>query len=185
MRDPFLVGDKIYLRRINKTDLQGNYFQWLNDQEVTRWMQHGIFPNSEKEMEAFYDSTSNSRSDIVFAIILKENDRHIGNIGIHRIHPVFRSAEIGMLIGEKDCWGKGIGSAAIGLLVGHAFLRLNLNRIYAGATEQNVGSIRAFEKVGFIQEGRARQAYYCEGAYVDCIQLGLLHSDWEQKRKNN
>jgi [ribosomal protein S5]-alanine N-acetyltransferase len=178
LRHPFVIGERIYLRRIERGDLEGNYFQWLNDQEVTHWMQNGIFPNSAESMEDYYKSITTSCIDILFAILLKNNERHIGNIGIHRIHQTFRSAEVGILIGEKDIWGQGIGTEAINLVVNHAFMRLNLNRLGAGGVEKNVACIRAFEKAGFVREGTARQAYYCQGNYVDCIQLSLLRSEY-------
>ncbi|WP_054693870.1 GNAT family N-acetyltransferase [Syntrophomonas palmitatica] len=174
-----MVGDRIYLRRIEKDDLEGNYFQWLNDQEVTRWMLNGIFPNSVESMLEYYQKTVTSSTAMNLAIIIKENDRHIGNIGLHNIHPVVHAAEIGILIGEKDVWGQGYATEAIKLLSAHAFYRMNLNRISSGAVVHNIGSIRAFEKAGFKQEGISRQAYYCEGEYVDCVRLGLLRYEWE------
>lgn len=181
MYHPFIVGERIYLRRIEAGDLEGNYFQWLNDQEVTRWMQNGIFPNSSQSMQEYYQKTATSRSEMVLAVVLIEGDRHIGNIGLHNIHNIFHSTEIGILIGEKDVWGQGYGSEAISLLASHAFRRMNLNRVSAGAVVKNVGSIRAFEKAGFVQEGVMRQAYYCEGKYEDCAYLGLLRAEWEKE----
>lgn len=179
MHHPFLNGERLYLRRIERSDLEGPYFQWLNDQEVTRWMQNGLFPNSPESMEAYYLSTATSQTDVVFAVVMKEGDLHVGNLGLHRIHATFRSAEIGILLGEKSVWGQGVATEAIRLVADHAFRRLNLNRLFAGAVAQNAGSVRAFEKAGFQREGLARQAYYCNGAYVDCVNLGLLRSDWE------
>lgn len=179
MHHPFLIGERLYLRRIERSDLAGAYFQWLNDQEVTRWMQNGLFPNSPEAMEAYYVSTATSQSDVVFAVVMKEDDRHVGNLGLHRIHATFRSAEVGVLIGDKQVWGQGVATEAIRLLCDHAFRRMNLNRLFAGAAAPNVGSIRAFEKAGFQREGVARQAYFCGGTYVDCVNLGLLRSDWE------
>ena len=179
MHHPFLIGTNLYLRRIERSDLEGNYFQWLNDQEVTRWMQNGIFPNSAESMLDYYQHTAVSRSEMVLAIILAENDRHIGNIGLHNIHPTFRTAEIGILIGEKDVWGQGYGTEAIKLLSSHAFTRLNLNRVGAGAVAKNIGSIRAFEKAGFTREGISRELYFCQGHYEDCVHLGLLRSEWQ------
>lgn len=184
MKQEFITGNSIYLRRIETEDLVGNYFNWFNDREVTRWTQHGIFPNTSQAMEKYYESVSHSKTDLVLAIILQDDHRHVGNIGIHRIHPIFRSAEVGILIGEKDVWGQGIGTQSIQLMVSHAFLRLNLHRLYAGAVIKNLGCIRAFEKVGFIREGMARQAYFCEGEYLDCINLSLLQSDWLMNRKS-
>jgi RimJ/RimL family protein N-acetyltransferase len=181
MHHPFLIGERIYLRRIEKNDLEGNYFQWLNDQEVTRWMQNGIFPNSAESMLEYYMSVATSRSDMVLAIIVKDQERHIGNIGLSGLNQVFRNAEIGILIGEKDAWGKGYGSEAIRLLAGHAFRRLNLHRVSAGATAENIGCIKAFEKAGFTREGISRQAYFCEGQYRDCVHLGMLREEYNEE----
>lgn len=178
MYHPFLIGDRIYLRGLEKDDIRGNYFQWLNDPNVTKWMRHGIFPNSYEAMQAFYEQQVISKTETVLAIVLKEQDRHIGNIGLHSINYVFRSAEIGILIGEADCWGRGYATEAITLLCNHCFTRLNLNRLAAGAVEENIGSIKAFEKAGFTREGIARQAYFCEGQYHDCVNLSLLAGEW-------
>lgn len=178
MDRPFLVADTIYLRRLQKEDLEGDYFQWLNDQTTTKWMRHGIFPNSIESMNAFYENQVISKTDIILAIVLNEQDRHIGNIGLHSINYVFRSAEIGIIVGESDCWGNGYASEAITLLTHHCFNRLNLNRLSAGAVDKNIGSIRAFEKSGFRREGISRQAYFCDGQYHDCVNLSLLQSEW-------
>lgn len=178
MYHPFLVSEKIYIRRLEKEDIAGNYFQWLNDQAITKWMRHGVFPNSYESMNAFYEQQARSTTEVVFAIVLQEQDRHIGNIGLSSINHLFRSAEIGIMIGETDCWGKGYAAEAIELICCHSFDRLNMNRLYAGAVDKNIGSIRAFEKVGFVREGISRQAYFCSGQYHDCVNLGLLYSDW-------
>lgn len=146
-------------------------------------MQNGVFPNSAESMLDYYQHTAVSRSAMVLAIVLLENDRHIGNIGLHNIHPIFHSAEIGILIGEKDVWGHGYASESISLLAAHAFKRLNLHRLSAGAVVKNQASIRAFEKAGFIREGVSRQAYYCEGQYEDCVRLGFLRNEWEQQNR--
>lgn len=180
MYHPFLIGEQLYLRRIERSDLEGNYFQWLNDQEVTRWMQNGILPNSAESMLEYHQSMVSSRTDVNLAIILKDQDYHIGNISISSVNQQFRSAEIGILIGERDAWGKGCGSEAIALLADHAFRRMNLNRLGAGTVAENIGCIRAFEKAGFIREGISRQAYYCDGQYRDVVHLGLLRNEGQQ-----
>lgn len=182
MHNPFLVGKRIYMRRLEKEDLKGNYFQWFNDQTTTKWMRHGVFPNSDESMNAFYENQSVSKTDIVLAIVLKEQDRHIGNIGLHSINYVFRSAEIGIIIGEPDCWGKGYATEAFSVIADYSFKRLNLNRIGAGVVDENLGSIHALEKTGFSREGILRQAYFCDGQYHDCVNLSLLRSEWQARR---
>ena len=64
-------------------------------------MQNGIFPNSAESMLEYYQSMATSRTEMVLAIILKDEDRHIGNIGLSGLNQVFRSAEIGILWRER------------------------------------------------------------------------------------
>jgi RimJ/RimL family protein N-acetyltransferase len=97
------------------------------------------------------------------------------------VNQQFRSAEIGILIGERNAWGQGLGSEAIALLADHAFRRMNLNRLGAGTVAENIGCIRAFERAGFIREGVSRQAYFCDGQYRDVVHLGFLRNEWQQR----
>lgn len=182
LNSPFLRGANIYLRGLGRADLEGPYFHWLNDREVTRWMLTGMFPNTEQAMVRFWEGQTQSPSDLLFAICLADGDRHVGNIGLHRIHWVCRSAEIGILLGEREVWGKGVGSEALRLVIEYAFVRLNLNRLYAGAVAKNVGSTRLFEKAGFSREGLMREAYFVDGAYEDCVTLSLLRREWTAPR---
>jgi len=121
------------------------------------------------------------RKEIFVKYEIMEPEKHIGNITLQNIHPTFRSAEIGIIIGDKQYRGNGYGTEAIKLLVDHAFIRMNLNRLQAGAVVKNLGSTRAFQKAGFQQEDILRQAYYCDGEYQDVAIMGLLKSDWRKE----
>jgi len=103
-------------------------------------------------------------------------DCHIGNITLSNIHGTFRTAEISIILWDER--GKGYGTEAIKTLVSHAFNRMNLNRIQAGAVVDNIGCIKAFEKAGFTREGVLREAYYCEGSYRDTVIMGILKREW-------
>ncbi|MFA5715049.1 MAG: GNAT family protein [Candidatus Paceibacterota bacterium] len=197
MNDPFIIGERIYLRAVTEEDLP-NYFSWLNDQETTRWMQRGIYPNNMDEMREYMKSLQRSKDGIHLAIVRKEYpkyyniipvpsnemepEKHIGNITLLNIHPVFRSAEISIIIGDGQYRGNGYGTEAIKLLVDHAFTRMNLNRLQAGAVVKNLGSIKAFEKAGFQKEGILRRAYYCEGEYQDVQIMSILKDDWRKEK---
>jgi RimJ/RimL family protein N-acetyltransferase len=188
MQNAFLIGERIYLRAVTEEDLP-NYFSWLDDQETTRWMQRGIYPNNMEDMKSYYSSMQQG-GNMLLAIIKKAEhtedmknplcvEKHIGNISLSNLHPTFRTAEISIIIGEQ-VRGCGYGTEAIKLLVDHAFTRMNLNRLQAGAVVKNIGCIRAFEKAGFQKEGILRQAYYCEGEYQDVQIMSILKDDWRR-----
>lgn len=82
-------------------------------------------------------------------------------------------------IGEVDCWGKGYGSEAVGLVVRLAFEELGLFRLQAGAYSSNVASIRVLARNGFVQEGCLRQALVTQGTMRDDhLWFGIMHDDW-------
>ena len=107
------------------------------------------------------------------------NWRAIGNCGLMLFDWRIRMAEAGIFIGEKRLWDQGYGSEAMVLLVRHGFETLNLNRISLRVYETNLRAIRSYEKVGFIHEGRLRQAEYQEGRYLDVLLMSVLRSDWQ------
>jgi RimJ/RimL family protein N-acetyltransferase len=170
----FLIGQRIYLRAVEESDYE-RVIDWLNNQQTTRYMQRGIYPETVNGCKD-YNGQLRSKGGLNLAICLK--DKHIGNIALTNIHPTFRSAEISIIIGATYEQGKGYATEAIKLLTGHAFNRMNFNRIQAGAVKDNTGCIKAFEAAGFKQEGTARQAYYCEGKYQDVIILSIIKNEW-------
>lgn len=174
MHHPFLVGELVYLRRLERGDISDRYFQWFNDAEVTRYMVNGAIPNRPEEMESFFERMSRSTNDVVFAIVDRATEQHIGNTAIHNIDWIRRLGEFGIIVGEKEYWGKGYGTEATRLLVGFAFDRLNLNRVWLGVNAEHRAAIRAYEKVGFQIEGRLRQEMYRNGAYADRLIMAIL-----------
>ncbi len=87
---------------------------------------------------------------------------------------------MGIVIGEKTYWNKGYGTEVIGLLLRHGFTTLNLHRIYLRVFQNNKRAIRAYEKAGFIHEGRQRQAEFQDGKYLDVILMSVLKDEWKE-----
>jgi RimJ/RimL family protein N-acetyltransferase len=102
----------------------------------------------------------------------------VGNCSFHVQDWRVRSAELGIFIGDKAYWGKGYGSEVMRLLLAHGFGILNLNRIYLRVYENNQRAIRAYEKAGFVHEGRMRQAEFRNGGYEDILLMSVLRSEW-------
>ncbi|HEY9759840.1 MAG TPA: GNAT family N-acetyltransferase [Oculatellaceae cyanobacterium] len=85
------MGKQIYLRGLCSEDLTGQYFSWMNDQEVTRWLCGARFPNSAERMNQFLESTP---SDCMCSIVLKDSDAHIGNVRLHNINFIHGTADL-------------------------------------------------------------------------------------------
>ncbi len=178
MKNPFIVGDNVYLRNLAEQDLNESYHSWLNDQEVNTGNSHAIFPTSFESMKAYYNSIIGSTDKIILAIIAKDKDVHIGNISLQNINWIYRSAEFAILLGDKSYWGKGVGYEAVRLIINHGFKQLNLNRIYCGTFDNNIGMQKIAEKLGMQQEGSRRDAVYKNGTYYSILEYGILRSEF-------
>lgn len=176
----FIDGDKIYLRRLLTEDVEGGYSEWFDDSEVCQYNEHHRFTKAKEELISYIKDLSEKRDQLVLAIIDKKTDRHVGNISLQEINYINSSAEIAIIIGDKDVWGKGFGREAYRLMINHGFKALNLNRIACGTSVKNIGLQKIVTSLGFKAEGTRRSAIYKEGVYVDIYEYGLLKSEWEQ-----
>ncbi len=177
----FLAGERIYLRPLDENDLRGNYVSWLNDEGVSKYNSHHTFPYSYSEGLEYIKQSSKSKDKIVLAIILKKKKLHIGNIALQNIDPVNRSAELAILLGEKDYWHKGYSKEAAFLILRHGFDELNLNRIYCGASSENLAMQKLAASLGMIEEGRRRKGLFKDGNYADIVEYGVLRSELKTK----
>jgi [ribosomal protein S5]-alanine N-acetyltransferase len=178
MQHPFLVGKKLYLKGIEQKDLEGRYFDWLNNYEITKYLESSFFPNTKEKMQEYFDGVAKSGNNVLLSIVDLETDKHIGNVRIGPINWVHRTSFLGIMIGERDFWGKGYASEVLQLVLDYVFNRLNLHKISAGANSSNKSSLRIFEKAGFKIEGRRKEELYVDGKYHDGIIMGLTKEDF-------
>jgi len=174
---PFLEAERVYLREVRRSDVNDRYYWWINDPEIGLYLETRFRPHSRERIEDYVRKMEEDPNSVFLAIFAKDQERHIGNIKIGPINWFHRFADISLVIGEKDYWGKGYGTDAIELAVVYAFNTLNLRKITAGIYANNVGSIKAFKKAGFREEGLRKKHRFCGGEYVDEVLLGKIRSD--------
>lgn len=176
MRNAFLAGERVYLRAIEEADADVCY-EWISDPEVRLRLGRGHRPNTVKTSRDFIAGVDWA-SRQMFAILTHPDEAYVGNIELFDIHPVHRTAEIGIVIGRAEHRGKGIGREAMRLLIGHAFRSLNLHKVYLRVHETNERGIKTYGALGFRQEGCARQQLFVDGRYIDELRMGLLASEF-------
>lgn len=175
--NPFIMGDRILLREVGPSDINEVYYHWMNDFEITQYLESRFFPNSDESLRNFVNEQSLRRDTAFLAIILKNNQRHIGNVKLGPINWIHRFASIGIVIGDKSSWRKGYATETIQLITQYAFNKLNLHKVTAGAYASNPGAIKAFEKAGFEREGILKKHYFFKGKHVDAILLGKTNEE--------
>lgn len=180
-------GARVSLQPVERGHLTAQYLSWLNDPEVTRYMETGTFPTTTEDLERYFKSVTGSREQVAFAIVHNKTGRHIGNVKLGPIHWVHRKATFGIMIGDRKFWGQGLGEDATRLAVEYGFYRLNLRRIDLGVFAEYESAVRCYEKVGFKVEGRLREELFQGGEYKDKLWMGLLRSEykpvWAGKRR--
>jgi RimJ/RimL family protein N-acetyltransferase len=164
--------ESVYLRAFEPGDAE-NTHRWRHDWSL--WNELGgtfRYFSLEGERE-WVNAKQRHPSEVNLAVCLRDG-RHIGGIALRDIDWVARRAELHLLIGEAEHRGRGHGSAAVRLLVRHAFEDLGLERLYLLVLARNGAAVRVYEKTGFVIEGRLRAHAFKAGAYEDVIVMGLL-----------
>lgn len=177
----FLESERLYLRALEKTDVP-NYQRWVNDPMVYRYLMIGLWPLTADDLLEYMEENRKSDKAVLFAVVVKEGDVHIGNIRISGIDWVHRRATRGIMLGEKDCWGKGYAKEALELLNEYAFDRLGLHKIGSTHIIDNVAMSFINQKLGFVLEGIHRQELFRGGEYHDVAIWGLLADEWRKRK---
>ena len=179
---PFLAGERLYLRALHESDAAGSYPSWFNNEEVCQGNSHHVFPYTTENALSYIRFARDSRDDLILAIVLKEDHRHIGNIALQAIHPVNRSAELAIVIGDDRAGGHGYGREATLLIFKHGFEELNLHRIGCGTFENNASMKSLAASLGMREEGRRKQAAFKNGKYLDIVEYGMLRNEFREFR---
>ncbi len=181
--------DKIMLKGVKvrlvppKKEYIDRFQKWMNDLEITQHLT--VFRPITKEMQKdWYDSMIKSENNILFSIVVSDDDNNeklIGNCDID-VDWKNRVGSCGIVIGEKEYHGKGYGTEAMKLLVEYGFTTLNLNRIDLEAHSFNSRALQSYMKVGFKKEVIRRHAVYINGVYHDSIVLSILRDEWQRNK---
>ncbi len=173
----FLETSQTGLRPLTAADATDEYLSWLNDHEVTKGLETGVFPSTKVSLLDFIKKTSGSKDNVIFAIIDKSNGKHIGNIKLGNINWVHRHGELGILIGEKKAWGKGHGTDACKLLVQYAFEKLNLRKVWLAVFSNNPAAINIYKKIGFVEEGCLKEHVFSDGQFADKLLMSIFNRE--------
>ena len=170
-------GERIYLRGIERDDLNRCH-DWMSDPGVRATLAQRYPMSLAREADWVERATrGQDPSEMNFAICILEDDRHIGNCGLVAIDRDNRTATLGILIGEADFRGRGLGRDAVRTLCRFAFDEMDLHKIRLDVYASNSAAIRTYEAVGFRSEGVLREEAYREGRRADMIRMGLLRGE--------
>lgn len=178
-----LVGKRVCLRPIEREDLE-RFVRFLADAEVRANLSLVLGPGVAEESAWFEQVLAEPPLERPFAVDLvqgTERPRLVGSAGLRSFDWRNRSAELGLVIGDKSLWGQGLGTEVTRVLLRHAFFTLNLHRVWLRVFADHERACRVYEKVGFMQEGRQRDGDFRHGRYRDVLLYSLLAREWRQR----
>ncbi len=169
--------DRLILRAYNETDLD-DHVEILGDWDVTRWLSTNIpFPYSRPAGEAFINEAKANFQEgdqICFSIIDKITERHMGGLKIFSAKS--EECEIGYWLG-RGFWAKGFATEFLTAVINWLKQEGTIKKLVAQTANQNVGSRKVLEKVGFRHKGLPPANYARRGHGAGCSEYYVLNID--------
>ncbi len=178
-----LTTERLILREFQENDwpdvlayqrnpLYLRYYDWIErtPQDTREFVQ--MFIAQQRE---------HPRTKFQLALILKSNNRLIGNCGIRMESANAHEADIGYELAPEH-WGYGYATEAARTMLYFGFTELGLHRIWAWCIADHVGSIRVLEKLGMRLEGRLREKERFKGQWWDRLIFAILDSEWQARQ---
>jgi RimJ/RimL family protein N-acetyltransferase len=173
-----IVGEKVALGPLRR-ELLPLSTKWFNDFEITSRNGLALRPTTLEATEEWYRRSIEDDRLVLFTLYERSTMRPIGGGDLHDIDRMNRTAELSLLIGEKDCWGKGYGTEATRLLLDYGFTCLGLHSIFLKVFSFNERALRAYTRSGFKTIGRRREAYRLGGRAYDEVYMDCLATEFE------
>ncbi len=164
--------ERLTLETLTQESASPDYASWMQDEEILRYLEARHAKHTQESCAAFISSMLASADNLLLGIFLNDGHKHIGNIKIGPIDWRYQRSNLGIIIGDKNSWGKGYATEAIMVTCAIASEDLKLRKLQAGAYVSNQGSIKAFEKAGFEKEGQFKNYWLLDGQPEDDVYLG-------------
>jgi ribosomal-protein-alanine N-acetyltransferase len=178
-----LIGRNYTLRPFTEHDINETYLGWLNDAEVNRYLELRLVRQTRESALNYVRSFQGEEEKYMWSIVPAGQTQGVGTTTLAYINPFHQTGEIGLMIGNRDYWGRGASVEALQLLCEFAFERVGLRRLVAGSYAPNRGMNFTFKQLGFSVEGRLRQAFRLEpDTYADGFRWALLRDEWKATR---
>jgi len=173
---PLLTTPRCRLEPFGPDHLTERYVGWLNDPEVVRFSEQRHSRHDMGSCKAYAQSFTNT-PHYLWAILSRDAALgHIGNINAYvDVHN--KTADIGIMIGERAVWGQGLGAEAWIAVSGFLFRDLKLRKLTAGTVADNQGMLGIMRKAGMHEEARRRRQMLIEGREVDMIYVAAFRED--------
>jgi RimJ/RimL family protein N-acetyltransferase len=176
MKTKIIETNRLLLKPFTKEFLTDQYVSWLNNPEVVKYSEQRHRKHCIDSCLEYLESL-NSSAAIMWAIVRKREEDHIGNINVY-IDEKNSIGDIGIMIGETSAWSGGYGTEAFSGLMDYLFEKKELRKVTAGCIANNKGMVKIMQKLGMIDDGRRPRQYVVDGKEVDLVYMAMFRNDW-------
>ena len=159
------------------------FVAWFNDNRVRQYLSMSCGLSESEEID-WIRGQNQKKDDLVWFAYISEDP--VGSIGLHRIDRENQHAELGISVGNRDYWGKGIATVMEILVLEYAFENVvagGLHKVWARVFAGNGASQRIIEdKLGFRSIGIKKEELWRHGRWYDEWSGEMLSSDWRKKK---
>ena len=168
---------RLIIDNLREEDCNATYLSWLMDPVVNQFLESGFHQHTIEGIKQFVKEQSGS---LFVAVRIKESNKHIGNIKISKIHSKHRTAEYGIMMGDKTEWGKGYAKEATIAIINYCFEKLDLRKISLGVIDINNNAVCLYKKLGFQEEGVFKENFFnrLDQTFRDEIRMAIFKKDW-------
>ena len=166
-----IKGKNIYLRELKEEDASQEYCNWLNDPIINKFLE--TRRATIKELKEYIREKKENENCLFLGIFTKDADKHIGNVKLEPIDWNDKKATLGILIGDKNYWWKGICTIVMKLITKYAFEKMGLDKIDLGVLSENRAAIICYLKSGFKIDNFIPKAIKHENIFYDKIIMSI------------
>ncbi|MBV1900400.1 MAG: GNAT family N-acetyltransferase [Kordiimonadaceae bacterium] len=170
-----LQAARVNLRPLDGADCDAQYLGWLGDPVVIEHIDARYFPQTAKSISEFVEGFDQENA-LIWRISDKESNDAVGNVQC-RINPLHKTADIGIMLGNRAYWGKGIGSEVLRCVIHHLLGDRKVEKITMATRSSNDRMLKTIRKLGFCEEGILRNHVRHGEGRTDIIQFGLFEGD--------
>ena len=164
------------LRKPEPDDVEALY-GWKNDAAVASLLVGFTTGYTRADLLKWVDFHRSAADEAFFMIVRRADNRAIGHVALYQINHRLQTGDFAILIGDRAAWGQGLGRTCTRWVCEYGFTQLNLRRITLGVLATNERAFKLYRSLGFVEEGRLRQAQFKHGAYVDVILMALFREE--------
>lgn len=175
-----LKGERVLLRPLREEDFDAWYRAGGENVQIALLAGGDWLPYTETAARRRWEWMLTSSADERINFAIEANGAYIGHIALRDIDRRSQHAWLAISL-DAEHVGQGYGRDAVRVLLRWAFAIQNFHRISLETWGSNERAIRSYRAVGFVDEGRLRQAKWVDGCWEDVVQMGLLRDEWKDE----